>query len=69
MLASKSALVGMRRRGSVLVEFALIALVLYLILAATLEFGRALFGAGSPAGGGHRGAGDRPDAAAVRPRH
>jgi hypothetical protein len=34
-----------RRRGSVLVEFALIALVLYLILAATLEFGRALFGA------------------------
>jgi hypothetical protein len=29
----------------VLVEFALIALVLYLILAATLEFGRALFGA------------------------
>ena len=35
----------MRRRGSVLVEFALIALVLYLILAATLEFGRALFGA------------------------
>jgi hypothetical protein len=45
MLASKSALVGMRRRGSVLIEFALIALVLYLILAATLEFGRALFGA------------------------
>jgi TadE-like protein len=45
MLASKSALVGRRRRGSVLVEFALIALVLYLILAATLEFGRALFGA------------------------
>jgi hypothetical protein len=34
-----------RRSGSVLVEFALIALVLYLILAATLEFGRALFGA------------------------
>jgi TadE-like protein len=32
-------------RGSVLVEFALISLVLYLILAATLEFGRALFGA------------------------
>src|SRR3954471_10138442 len=36
---------GRIRRGSVLVEFALIALVLYLILAATLEFGRALFGA------------------------
>jgi TadE-like protein len=33
------------RRGSVLVEFALIALLLYLIFAATLEFGRALFGA------------------------
>ncbi len=33
------------RAGSVLIEFALIALVLYLILAATLEFGRALFGA------------------------
>jgi hypothetical protein len=30
------------RRGSVLVEFALIALILYLILAATVEFGRAL---------------------------
>src|SRR4051812_20704720 len=36
---------GKTRRGSVLLEFALIALVLYLILAATLEFGRALFGA------------------------
>src|SRR3954447_10064457 len=36
---------GKPRRGSVLVEFALIALVLYLILAVTLEFGRALFGA------------------------
>ena len=36
---------GRNRRGSVLVEFALIALLLYLILAATLEFGRALFGA------------------------
>jgi hypothetical protein len=34
-----------RRRGSVLLEFALIALLLYFILAATLEFGRALFGA------------------------
>lgn len=45
MLASKNGLVRMRRRGSVLVEFALIALVLYLILAATLEFGRALFSA------------------------
>ena len=45
MLAPERALVRMRRRGSVLVEFALIALVLYLILAATLEFGRALFGA------------------------
>src|SRR5258708_236996 len=36
---------GKPRRGSVLAEFAMIALVLYLILAATLEFGRALFGA------------------------
>ncbi len=33
------------RRGSVLVEFALIALILYLILAATVEFGRALMAA------------------------
>ena len=33
------------RRGSVLVEFALIALILYLILAATIEFGRALMAA------------------------
>ena len=33
------------RRGSVLVEFALIALILYLIFAATIEFGRALMGA------------------------
>ena len=33
------------RRGSVLVEFALIAFVLYLILAATVEFGRALMAA------------------------
>lgn len=33
------------RRGSVLVEFALIALVLYIILAAILEFGRAIFAA------------------------
>jgi hypothetical protein len=33
------------RRGSVLVEFALIALVMYLLLAATLEFGRAFFSA------------------------
>ena len=31
-------------RGSVLIEFALIALVLYLILAATIEFGRACSG-------------------------
>ena len=33
------------RCGSVLVEFALIALILYLILAATIEFGRALMAA------------------------
>jgi Flp pilus assembly protein TadG len=33
------------RRGSVLVEFALIALILYLIFAATIEFGRALMAA------------------------
>ena len=33
------------RRGSVLVEFALIALVLYLILAATIELGRMIFAA------------------------
>ena len=45
MLVSNNGLVRMRRRGSVLVEFVLIAVVLYLILAATLEFGRALFGA------------------------
>lgn len=31
------------RRGGILVEFALIALVSYLLLAATLEFGRAIF--------------------------
>jgi hypothetical protein len=34
-----------RRRGNVLVEFALIALVLYLLLAATMEFGRAIYAA------------------------
>jgi hypothetical protein len=45
MFVSESVIAGTRRRGSVLVEFGLIALVLYLILAATLEFGRALFGA------------------------
>jgi hypothetical protein len=33
------------RRGSILVEFALVALVLYLLLAATFEFGRAFFSA------------------------
>jgi hypothetical protein len=32
------------RRGQVLVEFAVIALILYLLLAATLELGRATFG-------------------------
>lgn len=32
-----------QRRGQVLVEFAFIALVLYLLLAGTLEFGRAIF--------------------------
>ncbi len=34
-----------RRRGQSLVEFALVALVLYLLLAATIELGRAVFGA------------------------
>jgi hypothetical protein len=33
-----------RRRGQALVEFAVIALILYLLLAATLELGRATFG-------------------------
>src|SRR4051812_17300746 len=33
------------RRGQVLIEFALIALVLYVLLAAILDFGRALFAA------------------------
>lgn len=33
------------QRGAALVEFALIALVLYLILAATIDFGRLMFGA------------------------
>jgi len=33
------------RRGSVLVEFAFVALVLYLLLAATIEFGRIFFSA------------------------
>jgi len=33
------------RRGSVLVEFALIALVLYFLLAATVEFGRIMYSA------------------------
>ncbi len=35
----------MARRGQVLVEFAFIALILYLLLAAIIEFGRALYGA------------------------
>jgi hypothetical protein len=34
-----------RRRGQVLVEFALIALVMYLLLAATIEFGRMMLAA------------------------
>src|ERR1043166_3894614 len=34
-----------RRRGAVLVEFALIALVLYLLLAVTIEMGRSLYSA------------------------
>jgi hypothetical protein len=34
-----------QRRGQVLVEFALIALVMYLLLAATIEFGRMMFAA------------------------
>lgn len=33
------------RRGQALLEFALIALVMYLLLAATIEFGRLLYGA------------------------
>jgi hypothetical protein len=33
------------RRGQVLVEFALVALVMYLLLAATIEFGRMMFAA------------------------
>src|SRR5438105_8926548 len=36
-----------KRRGSVLIEFALIALVLYLLLGSIIEFGRALHGAGT----------------------
>src|SRR5437763_1360291 len=34
-----------RRQGAVLVEFALIALVLYLLLAVTIEMGRSLYSA------------------------
>jgi Flp pilus assembly protein TadG len=34
----------LHRRGGVLVEFAIIALVLYLLLAVTIELGRAIFG-------------------------
>jgi TadE-like protein len=34
-----------RQRGSALVEFALVSLVLYLLLAATIEFGRLMFSA------------------------
>ena len=34
-----------RRRGQILVEFALIALVLYLLLAAIIDFGRATYSA------------------------
>jgi hypothetical protein len=34
-----------RRSGSVLIEFALIALILYLLLAAVIEFGRAFYSA------------------------
>lgn len=36
---------SLRRTGSVLVEFAIIALVLYLLLASTIEFGRIFFSA------------------------
>jgi len=45
LVSKKTSEIHPGRRGSVLIEFALIALVLYLILAATIEFGRALFGA------------------------
>jgi len=36
---------GDRQRGSALVEFALVSLVLYLLLAASIEFGRLMFSA------------------------
>lgn len=42
-----------RRRGQSLVEFALVALVLYLLLAATIELGRAVFGAETLQGAAH----------------
>jgi len=41
----RSVRIGHSERGAALIEFALVSLVLYLLLAGTIEFGRLMFGA------------------------
>ena len=58
-----------RRRGQALVEFAVVALLLYMLIAAVLTFGQAIYSAIGPASRRFNRPRNQPHAAAGGARH